>query len=87
MAIDLSSLRKLESLPPSLQSRGRAEGERVLVLVKLKGGRERPSYVKLRSQVSSEIISGELASGDLVRLEHDPDVESFSVSRALAAIE
>lgn len=85
MSIDLSKLRKLELSPLSLQSPQR-DDENVVILLKLKAGELRPSYVKLRMQISEDILSAELASADLARLEKDPAVESFSLSRALSAI-
>lgn len=87
MPIDLSRLRKLEALPPSLQARGKSDDDRVVILLKLKEGEVRPSYVQLRMQLSEDILSAELKYRDLARLELDPAVESFSLSRAIPVID
>jgi len=84
MAIDLKSLRKLESPSAAAQARVCDENERVLVLVKLHPGAERPAYIEARSQISNRMFSSEISVADLQRLEADPAVESISLSRKLA---
>lgn len=84
MAIDLKSLRKLESVPASEQARERDEDERVLVLIKLRAGAAPPAYVAQRSRISQELFSSEISVADLRRLESDPSVESVALSRPLA---
>jgi hypothetical protein len=86
MPIDLKSLKKLESLPASAQVQDRNEHERLVVLIKLRLGASRPSFVAARSDISAQIFSAEIAASDLQRLEADPAVESVSLSRALPTI-
>jgi hypothetical protein len=87
MAIDLKSLKKLESLPASAQAGQRGDNERMLVLVKLRKGATQPSYVSARSEISAQMFSTEISAGDLARLEADPSVESVSLSRKLPIVE
>jgi hypothetical protein len=87
MAIDLKSLRKLESGPVSHLGFARNENERVVVVVKLREGAERPPYLPVRSQFSSRFFSSEVSITDLRRLEADPAVESVALSRPLRVTE
>ena len=86
MGIDPSTLTKLETLPASWQGQTFAAGQRVVVLLKLNEGGERPAYVTQRTLISAQILTGELLGEDLVRLEADPAVASFAFSRALPLI-
>lgn len=86
MAIDLATLRKLESLPASAQSVPRGGSERLSVIVRLRKGSERPSYVEPRAEISPEIFTAVIAASDLRVLEGDPAVEAVSISRELPNI-
>ena len=85
MATDFSSLKKMEPLPAKLLA-DRVGTENVVILLKLKEDQEFPSYVKLRTKISSQIFSAELLVADLQRLDQDPAVHSFSLSRALPVL-
>lgn len=79
MPTDIKSLRKLEfSAAPLPQGK-----ERVLVLVKLRSGAERPAYLSPRAEITPDMFSVEMAAEELVRLEADPAVESISLSKRL----
>ena len=86
MPIKLSSLTKLETPAASDSAHVRRDDERLVVLVKLRGGAARPTYIKARGDISSEMFSAEIRSADLVRLENDPAVESISVSRKITSV-
>ncbi|PDT44744.1 hypothetical protein CO661_27020 [Sinorhizobium fredii] len=85
--MDLKSLRKMESLPPSMQVHSRSDDETVVVIVKLRENVQFPSYVTPRAKISDRMFSAQMRAGDLVRLEKDPAVESMSLSRSLPVIE
>jgi hypothetical protein len=87
MAIDLKTLRKLESGPPSRQGIARDADQRLVVLVKLREGAPRPPYVSFRSTFSPQFFSSEVSVAELHRLESDPAVESVALSRPLPVIE
>lgn len=86
MTIRLSSLSKLETVQASAQARAMDDSDRVVVLIKLREGAHHPSYVHIRKEFSSRLYSAELRANTLKRLETDPAVESFSISRALPVI-
>jgi hypothetical protein len=83
MAIDLKLLRKLETLPASALAGGWEDADRLVVLVKIREGSCRPDYVTVRSNISQRIFSAEIQADDLRRLQADPSVESFSLSRTV----
>jgi hypothetical protein len=87
MAINLKSLRKVESGPLSRRGLVRDANERVVVLVKLRSGAERPLYIPVRQILSGQFFSSEIPFGDLPLLEADPAVESVALSRTLPVIE
>lgn len=87
MPIDLNSLKKLETLPRSAQTGQPAEGTRVVVLIKLHPGAERPEFLAPRAEISPDLFSTEVDVADLERIEHDPAVASMALSRALPMIE
>ena len=86
MAIDLATLRKLETLPASGLAAARDEHEPMVVLVRLRKGATRPTYVAPRAEISAEIFSAVVQAADLRRLEGDPAVESIALSRDLPVI-
>lgn len=82
MPFDLRSLKKLDfSAAPAPVS-----GDRVVVLVKLRDGAERPDYIAARADISPGLFSAELPVEVLKRLEDDPAVESVALSRRLPTI-
>ncbi|MDP9909728.1 hypothetical protein J2W27_001830 [Variovorax boronicumulans] len=82
MPIDLRSLKKLDfSAAPAPVS-----GERVVVLVKLCEGAERPDYIAARADISPGLFSAEIPIDKLQQLEADPAVESVELSRRLPNI-
>ncbi|NEH46629.1 hypothetical protein GR215_33045 [Rhizobium leguminosarum] len=85
--MDLKALRKLESLPASVQARPRSDGEVVLVLIKLRVGFTLPSFVTPRAKMGDRMFSAQARVADLARLEADPAVESMSISRSIQVIE
>lgn len=75
MDFDLRSLKKLEfSAVP-------VPGDRVVVLVKLRSGSDKPDYVSTRAEISPSLFSAEMSLEVLRRLEADPAVESLALSR------
>ena len=84
--MDYKSLKKLETPPPSAQSKPKGDEELVLVLVKLRKGAARPAYISPRSEITEQLFSAEIRAGDLARLDADPAVESVSISRQLPLI-
>jgi hypothetical protein len=87
MTIDLKSLRKLEAGSPATLLRERAENELVVVIVKLHAGADRPSYIPLRTRISTQLFSSEIPVSDLQRLESDPAVESIALSRSVPVLD
>ncbi len=87
MAVDLKSLKKLESLPASALSEPRSDSDRLVVLVKLREGAHQPSYISPRAHMGPQIFSAEICAGDLQRMESDPSIESVSVTQRLPLIE
>lgn len=86
MAIDLSKLRKLETPSASVQSRRPSDDEKMVVLVKLRQGFARPSYLVPRGEISAALFSTEVPASALQRIESDPAVESVSISKSLPGI-
>jgi hypothetical protein len=87
MPMDLSSFRKVEGVP-AFADRGSARSTgRYLVTVKLRNGSHRPAYLKERASIGERILTAEVAAEQLARLETDPAVESFALSKALPLIE
>lgn len=86
MAIDLSKLRKLEAPSASLQARRPSDDEKMVVLVKLRPGFDRPSYLVPRGDISAALFSTEVPASTLQRIESDPAVESVSISKRLPII-
>ena len=85
MPIDLHSLTKLENVPGSVQTQDPAA--RVVVLVRLHPGAERPAYIAPRAQIAPDLFSAEIPAGDLKRIENDPAVASMALSRTLPMID
>jgi hypothetical protein len=85
MPIDYKSFKKLETQPPSAQAEA-LEGQRLLVLVKVRAPDAAPSYVTPRAQIGPTMFSAEVSAVDLKKLEADPAVESVSISRRLPLI-
>lgn len=86
MAIDFKSLKKLESLPASALAEPRGDDDRLVVLVKLREGATRPSYILPRANIGPEIFSAEIRASELPRIESDPTIESVSISQRLPLI-
>lgn len=86
MAIDLSKLRKLEAPLVSVQSRRPSGDEKMVVLVKLRRGFARPSYLVPRGQISAALFSTEIPASALQRIESDPAVESIAIAKSLPGI-
>jgi hypothetical protein len=92
MPIDFSSLKKVEGLPafsqqPRHASNGLVRDGRVAVLVKLRQGEQRPSYLTPRAVFGPELFSAELDAEQLSRLDADPAIESIGPPKALPVIE
>ena len=85
--MDFKSFKKLESLPASALAKPRSSDERLVVLVKLRKGATRPSYIAPRAHMGPELFSAEIHAGELARIESDPAIESVSVSQQLPLIE
>jgi hypothetical protein len=82
MPIDLRSLHKLDfsAAPTALGS------DRLLVLVRLCDGAQRPGYIAARAEISHDLFSAEISVDELARLEEDPAVQSVELSRKVPPI-
>jgi hypothetical protein len=87
MPIDFKALKKLESLQPSEAARTIGDNERLLVLVQLREGAEKPDYVPARTDIASGMFTAEINGQDLRKLEADPAVHSVAISRRMPAID
>lgn len=65
---------------------GLAEGERVVILMKMHEGHEPPADIDVRTRISQHIFSAEASASDLLRLEEDPTVLAFTVSQRLPLV-
>ena len=83
MPIDLKSLKKMETAEPSVQASPPDSAARLVVLVKLAKGAEKPDYLSPRAEIGPGIFSAEIEAGELERLESDPAIESVSLPRTL----
>jgi len=86
MAVDFKSLKKLESLPASALAQPRGDDDRLVVLVKLRKGATKPSYISPRAHMGPQIFSAEIRASELARIESDPTIESVSISQRLPLI-
>ena len=66
MAIDLKTLRK-GSGSPSRQTLAHDDNKRFVVIVKLQEGAERPTYVSVRTTVSTQFFTSEVSAAELRR--------------------
>jgi len=87
MAVDFKSLKKLESLPAFALAEPRSDDDRLVVLVKLRDGATKPSYISPRAHIDSKLFSAEIRASDLARIESDPTIESVSISQRLPLID
>lgn len=85
--MDLKLLRKLESLPASMQAQPRKDDEVMLVAIKMRAANVFPSNVVPRAKIGDRMFSAQVKAGDLAQLEADPAVESISISRSVQGIE
>ena len=86
MPIDLSTLRKLESVPASSAARPRGDDDKLVVIVKLKPGSARPAYVSPRSEITKDMFTADIQASTLSKLEKDASVASVAVSSSLPLI-
>ena len=84
--MDFTSFKKIEGLPTLAQTAA-GVAKRVAVLVKLRKGAVRPTYITPRAEFGPEMFTAEIDSDQLQRLDADPAIESFSPSRALNGID
>jgi hypothetical protein len=82
MPIDLTSLKKLETLPPSLLAQKIDPDRPLAAIVKVRDGRELPEGLVLRAKIGERIFTVDLLGRDLERLSQDPAVESISLAPA-----
>jgi hypothetical protein len=87
MPVDFKALKKLESLQPSEAARTIGDADRLLVLVQLREGSEKPDYVTARTDIVSGMFTAEINGRDLRRLEADPAVHSVAISRRMPGID
>ena len=85
MSVDLKTVRKLSSLPPSSGAL-RNDDDRLVVVVRLKDGATQPTYIRTRAKMGSKILTGEIWGRDLKRIDSDPSIVSVSLSRPLPLI-
>jgi len=81
--IDLARIHKVSDVDVAKTSTSHADDESFLVLVKLRPGAERPSYVTARACVGTGIFSALVTGAELERLEIDPSVQSVSISQQM----
>ena len=72
----------MEALPASLQHA--AVKGNVIVLVKIRHAEERLSYLKSRTEISQLLFSAEVGLSEMEKMEQDPSVECFSLSRPVS---
>lgn len=87
MPTDFGSLKKLEGLPAMRRSQPGNALRRLLVLVKLHKGAQKPSYLDERAEFGPDVFSAEIGEEQLPALEADPAVKSVSISRSLSGID
>jgi hypothetical protein len=63
------------------------KSEAVEAIIKVKEPDYVPDTLRVRSRIDAYIVTGEISTEDLSKLENDPKVESVSVSRRLRVIE
>lgn len=82
MSIDLSSFSK-NSGGGLMQTYD--DNQQLVVLVKTHTS-ERPKYLTVRTDISQQIFSAEIIACDLLRLEGDANIQSFSISQPIATV-
>jgi hypothetical protein len=87
MPTDFESLKKLEGLTAMRRLQPGNSLGRLLVLVKLRKGAQKPVYLERRSEFGPDIFSAEISEQQLPALEADPAVLSVSISRSLSGID
>ena len=87
MPIDLSSLKKVEGVPEIRQAQNGNAASPLLVLIKLKKGKQLPTYVAKRGEPAPGFFSAVIPAEHLIKLEADPAVASVAISRALNGID
>ena len=83
--MNLDDLAKLEA--SSVPALGSLVKSVVEAIVKVKTAHYVPKNVKVRAQIDPYLFTCELPSANLLHLEKDPNVVSFSISKNLHAIE
>lgn len=86
MTTSFSALKKLEKLLPSLFTKSLTEEEHLVVLVKIHEGFGFPDYVTVRTKLAQHLFSAEVSGAELLRLEEDPAVQSFTISQRLPLV-
>lgn len=79
--MNLTNLRKVESIGPRDAARG--VSGLVTAIIKVKRPGYRPAGLKVRSNISDEIFTAEFPADQLAALELDPEIVSVALSRAL----
>ncbi|MEP9403640.1 hypothetical protein [Sphingomonas sp. VNH70] len=80
-------MKKLEGLPALRRAQPGNAITHLLVLLKLRKGSDVPDYVEARGEPAPGFCSAVVSEDQLARLNDDPAIESFTVSRALPAVE
>jgi hypothetical protein len=83
---DFSSFKRIEGVPAVAAATTNTLG-RVAVLVKMRKGAVRPSYVIPRAEFGPDMFSAEINHDQLPRLNADPAVASISLSEPLSRID
>lgn len=78
--MDFTKLKKLE--PAGARPRTGPEGV-VSAIVKVREAGYRPAGVRVRSEISPQMFTGDMSAAQLSVLEGDPKVESISLSRPI----
>lgn len=89
MPVDFGSFKKLEGLPALHRAKESGALDRLLILLKLRKGYAAPDYVEARGDdpVAPGFLSAIVGEDQLPRLNADPAVHSFSITRRLPAVE
>ena len=82
----LSELEKMESTSPAAMSEIDSD-QPVAVIIRVTEANYIPPQVVLRAQIGEYIFTADVLSDQLIELENDPKIQSFSLSRDQRLIE
>lgn len=86
MPLDLSRLTKIEAIPNPQTAAGLNPDVTVALIVRLVSGAQPPSYATVRTRVSEELYTLDVFGRDLVKLDTDPTVVTWSLPRPIGPV-